>query len=136
MYETFDHTADLGLRIRATDLESVFRESAEALFSVIVDDLNTVEPRQGVTIEVAPEEPEYFLFDWLRELLYRWDTEHQLFCRFDLRLSEQGLRGVAWGEAFDAARHALAHEVKAITYHDLRLESGPDGWLAEIIVDI
>src|SRR3954469_5456448 len=35
MHETFDHTADLGLRIRAGDLDTLFAEAAEALFSVI-----------------------------------------------------------------------------------------------------
>ena len=36
----------------------------------------------------------------------------------------------------DQARHALAHEVKAITYHRLKVERTADGWLAEVIVDI
>jgi len=30
----------------------------------------------------------------------------------------------------------LSHEVKAITYHGLRVEREGDGWLAEVIVDI
>ena len=34
--ETFDHTADLGLRIRASDLGDLFETAAEGLFDVIV----------------------------------------------------------------------------------------------------
>jgi SHS2 domain-containing protein len=30
----------------------------------------------------------------------------------------------------------LGHEVKAITYHGLRVERADGGWLAEVIVDI
>ena len=33
-------------------------------------------------------------------------------------------------------RHRLLHEVKAITYHGLRVEPAAGGWLAEVIVDI
>jgi SHS2 domain-containing protein len=76
------------------------------------------------------------LFDWLKTLLYHFDTEHLLFCRFEAHVSDAGLRATAWGEPLDPARHALEHEVKAITYHGLRVEPTPDGWLAEVIVDI
>jgi hypothetical protein len=31
MFEHFDHTADLGLRIRAADLDALFVEAAQAL---------------------------------------------------------------------------------------------------------
>ncbi len=51
-------------------------------------------------------------------------------------MREDGLTGVAWGEPLDHTRHELAHEVKAITYHGLRVERTADGWLAEVIVDI
>jgi len=30
----------------------------------------------------------------------------------------------------------LDHEIKAITYHALKVEQTADGWLAELIVDI
>ena len=32
--QTFDHTADLGLRIHASDLSDLFQTAAEALFDV------------------------------------------------------------------------------------------------------
>jgi SHS2 domain-containing protein len=136
MYETFDHTADLGLRIRAADLDTLFAEAAWALFSVLVEDLNTVTPVQRLDITLAGDDREYLLFDWLKELLYHFDAEHLLFSRFEVRVSETGLQGSVWGEPLDRGRHELAHEVKAITYHGLRVEPTPDGWLAEVIVDI
>ncbi|HXG12547.1 MAG TPA: archease [Gemmataceae bacterium] len=136
MFEHFEHTADLGLRIRAADLDTLFAEAARALFAAIVEDLASVEPRQKVEIRLEHDEPEFLLFDWLSELLYRFDAEHLLFGRFEVRVNDAGLDGTAWGEPLDRSRHVLAHEVKAITYHGLRVERTPDGWLAEVIVDI
>ena len=141
MYETFEHTADLGLRVRAPDLNTLFAEAARALFSAIVEDLGTVAPRQKVEVNLTGEDRDYLLFDWLNELLFRFDTEHLLFGRFEVEarfLGETGflLKGMAWGEPLDRSRHALSHEVKAITYHGLRVEKTEDGWLAEMIVDI
>lgn len=136
MHEFFEHTADLGLRVRAPSLDALMAEAGAALFAAIVDDPAAIQPRQRLDIQVTGSEPEYLLFDWLRELLYRFDTEHLVFGRFEVNVDASGLGGAAWGEPFHASRHALAHEVKAITYHELRVERQPDGWLAEVVVDI
>jgi SHS2 domain-containing protein len=136
MYEFFEHTADLGLRVRAGDLDTLFAEAARALFAVIVDNLDAVRPLQQVEVRLAGTDRDFLLFDWLRELLYRFDAEHLVFGRFEVRVTVDGLTGTAWGEPLDRSRHELAHEVKAITYHGLRVEQTADGWLAEVIVDI
>lgn len=136
MHETFEHTADLGLRIRAADLDALFAEAGLALFSAIVDDLAAVEPREQVDLDLQGTDREYLLFDWLNELLHRFDPERMLFSKFTVQVTPTGLHGSAWGEPVDPDRHALSHEVKAITYHGLKLEQVADGWLAEVIVDI
>jgi SHS2 domain-containing protein len=136
MYETFEHTADLGLRVRAPDLDTLFAEAAACLFSAIVDDPAAVRPSQRVDVRIDGADREYLLFDWLRELLYRCESQHLLFGRFEVRVGDAGLDGTAWGEPFNPARHAMAHEVKAITYHGLKVEPADGGWMAEVIVDI
>jgi SHS2 domain-containing protein len=136
MYETFEHTADLGLRIRAADFDTLFAEAGQALFSVIVDNVDAVAPKQQHEVRLSPDDREYLLFDWLRELLYRFDADHMLFSRFEVHLGDDGLVGRAWGETLDPARHVLGHEVKAITYHGLRVEKVGEQWEAEVIVDI
>jgi SHS2 domain-containing protein len=137
MYEHFEHTADLGLRVWAADPEALFAEAAAALFAAVVEDLDAVEPREPTTVRVAGTDVAFLLFDWLRELLFRFEVDHRVFSRFEVRLGSDGLEGTAWGEPLDPGRHPLGHEVKAITYHGLRVEPTEDGgWLAEVIVDI
>jgi SHS2 domain-containing protein len=136
MYEHFEHTADLGLRVRAPDLNTLFAEAAQALIAAIVEDLATVQPLQPLEVRLEGDDRAYLLFDWLRELLYRFDSEHRLFSRFEVKVRENGLEATAWGEPLDRARHELGHEVKAITYHGLKVEPADGGWLAEAIVDI
>jgi SHS2 domain-containing protein len=136
MYETFEHTADLGLRIRCATLDALFAEAGEALFSTIVEDLASVRPLHSEQVAIAGADREYLLFDWLKELLYRFDGEHKLLCRFQVAIGPDGLKAEVQGEPLDLERHVLNHEVKAITYHGLKVEQTPDGWLAEVIVDI
>jgi SHS2 domain-containing protein len=136
MYEYFEHTADLGIRVRAPAVDTLFADAATALFAAVVDGLDGVRLTQAVEIAIDGTELDYLFFDWLRELLFRFDAEHLVLARFEAKVNETGLKATAWGEPLDPARHVLSHEVKAITYHGLRVEREGDGWIAEVIVDI
>jgi SHS2 domain-containing protein len=135
-YEIFEHTADLGLRIRAASLESLFEEAAQALFSLIVPELQSIRPTESFDFRVAGKAHDLLLFDWLNELLYTYETRHLLLMEFCVSFEEQGLTATARGEPLDRQRHVLDHEVKAITYHELKVERDGDAWVAEVIVDI
>jgi SHS2 domain-containing protein len=136
MHELFEHTADLGLRATAPTLDALFAEMAASLVSAMVEDPASVQPAQEVRIELAGDNREFLLFDWLKELLLRFETDRMLFAAFEVRVTDSGLTATARGESYDPARHVFAHEVKAITYHELKVEQAADGWLAEAIVDI
>jgi SHS2 domain-containing protein len=136
MYETFDHTADLGLRVRAADLDTLFAEAGLALTAALVENPDSIRPAIRIDVTMPADDLEYLLFDWLKALLSRFDSERLLFARFEVTMSDAGLEAAAWGEVMDESRHELSHEVKAITYHELKVEKTGDGWLAEVIVDI
>lgn len=137
MFELFDHTADVGLRIRAADLNGLFAEAARGLFSLIVENMDDVRPGRQYTFCLKAENPTDLLCDWLAELLFVFDTKHLLFVEFDVRInSEHTLEATAHGEPVDETRHRLDHEVKAITYHGLTVRRDGPGWMAEVIVDI
>jgi SHS2 domain-containing protein len=136
MYETFDHTADIGIRARSDTLNGLFEESAKGLFSVMVTNLDSIRCVKETAIELAGNRRDDLFFDWLAELLYAFDTRRTLFGRFEVHLSENGLSAVAWGEPLDVRRHEFDMEIKAVTYHGLKVEPEGEGWLAEVIVDL
>ena len=136
MYEVFEHTADLGLRIVAPDFVTLLADAACGLFATIIANLDEVRPVEMIKLRIAGKQRDYLLFDWLSELLYTFETQRLVLAQFDVRLSDDGLEATAHGEPLDPERHILAHEVKAITYHGLKVEQTPTGWQAEVIVDI
>jgi SHS2 domain-containing protein len=136
MYEHFEHTADLGLRVQAPDVDTLFAEAAEALTAAIVEDVTAIEAREDATFRIAGDDKAFLLFDWLRAILMKFEMDHMLFRRFTVNVCDTGLTATAWGEPFDPARHPLSHEVKAITYHGLSIEPSDGGWQAEVIIDI
>jgi SHS2 domain-containing protein len=136
MFEVFDHTADLGLRIQAADLNGLFAEAGRALLAVIVSNPDAVRLREQVSVRVEGEKPEYLFVDFLTELLFLFESKRLLASEFEIACDERGLTATVHGETCDPDRHQLAHEVKAVTYHGLVVAESPDGWWAEVILDI
>jgi SHS2 domain-containing protein len=136
VYELFDHTADIGLRVVADDLDGLFRDAADGFFSLIVEEIPDREPVERLHFEVEAERDEHLLVDWLNELLYVFDSRGLLLDRFEVSVANGKLEADAVGRPLDAARDRVLREVKAVTYHGLRLERTERGWLAEVILDI
>ena len=136
MYEIFEHTADVGLRVRAAELDELFADAARGLISLLVANPDAVQPVQQRTVRIDGDEYDYLLFDWLSELLYPFETQRLLLSRFEIHVQHDGLSATCWGETMDPQRHQMDHEVKAVTYHELKVLRDGQGWLAEVILDI
>lgn len=136
MYETFEHTADLGIRVRAGSADELFCDAARCLFSVMVSNLSDVQAVEEVSFELAGSDFEELLHDWMAELLFTFHVQRLVLKEFHVQVGPSGLVGRARGEPIDPNRHAIDVEVKAVTWHGLKLLRQPDGWLAEIIVDV
>ena len=142
MFELFDHTADLGLRVRAPSLEELLVEAGRGILAMHVANPEAVSPVETRTIELSADDAAYLLFDWLSDLLFAFESDKLLLSEFEVALERSpdgklALRAVCRGELMDQSRHVMDHEVKAITYHGLRVEQQPGGtWFAEVIVDI
>lgn len=137
MYEVFEHTADLGLRVRAETLDALFAEAARGFFSLILSNLDAVQCVQLKSYELASEGLDYLLLDWLNELLYTLDTERLVLAEFHVRVAGgRSLWADCRGEPLDAERHGVSREIKAITYHGLQVAREGEGWVAEVILDV
>jgi SHS2 domain-containing protein len=136
--ETFEHTADVGLRVRGADLDDLFWTAAVGLFDYIVANRETVRDTEAESVTLAGDDPAELLVTWLNELIFRCETRHRLYTRFDVHLSDDGrsLQAEIGGEAIDRQRHVLDHEVKAVTHHGVSLNREGEGWVAELILDI
>ena len=136
--EVFDHTADVGLRITGDDFPDLFRTAAEALFDYIVANREAVLVDRTESVSLRADSTADLLLLWLNELIFRCETQHVLFTRFEIELDDDNLALEAriGGEAIDRDRHILDHEVKAVTHHGASLDFEAEEWVAEVILDI
>lgn len=135
-YELFDHTADMGLRIRAGSLDGLLEPASRALYAAI-GSLVPGDERRERRLTLADGTAADLLRDFLTELLVAFEREslmvaavkHASFtdARLDAELVMSKVR---------VDQSSLEREVKAITYHELEIRPIPGGVEATIIVDI
>ena len=143
-YEIIDHTADIGIKVKADSLAELFGGAAYAMFDII-GELGNVEPKKAFKISAEAAFIEELLVGWLRELLYLYETKRVLFKRFVVEqiapLTKKGVKGYrlkaeAFGERLNLARHEIKTEVKAVTYHQLSVARKGNTWTAQVILDV
>lgn len=136
-YEVCDHTADILLRVRGRDERALFRHALAGVYAVI-GELATTPGGETVEIALTAANREDLLHDWLAEALYYVESRRTVLdeVQFD-DLSETALRARAVGRALDMDRCGFDREVKAVTYHELRVERTAAGdWTASVVLDI
>ena len=135
-FEILNHTADIGIIAYGEDISKVFVNAARGLFSLIIDP-QEVSTKKNREIEVTAPDREALLVNWLNELIYLVDAEEVLFKEFDIiEITETKLKAKCYGEKINSKKHHLQREVKAATYHQLKIEQSADGWRAQVIFDI
>jgi SHS2 domain-containing protein len=137
-YEFLEHTADLKIKASAKTLDEALIEAGRALTEAIAGK-SVIEPRISKEFTIIINRPQILVHDFLQELIYLFATEQLLFSEYNLELKEAiGYKLVAKlrGEKYDPKRHKLLKEVKAATYHELKVD-GDDkaGWVIEVICD-
>lgn len=134
--EQIDHTADVGIVVRAENLEDLFARAGWGMFSVITD-MGDVRLPKEVGVRIEAEDKEELLLRWLSELNFLHITRHELYARFEIKsLSERELRASAFGEGVDLERHTIYTEIKAVTFHGLSIKQMEAGWEARVIFDM
>jgi SHS2 domain-containing protein len=135
-YETFDHTADIGIRAFGRSLEELFGNAAYALFDQLTD-LRKVRTEVSHEISVQGADREDLLIRWLGELLFLCEGRGYLFKEFSFSLLEPtSLKAFARGETFDPSRHRFKTEIKAVTYHQVEVKEKDGGWEGRVVFDV
>lgn len=133
---SFATTADMGVWASGSTPAALFEALGLGL-TALTTDLRTVRPRALEEVAVRGVDPESLVVAWLGALLQLEQSSGFLARRFEVRLAgapPTSLDARVWGEPFDPGRHPRRVEVKAATYHRLRVDLARGR--ARVIVDI
>jgi len=135
-FELLDHEADIGFRVRADTPEALFAGCAGALVAMILE-VEAIRPMERISLMATGSDYESLMVNWLNEVLYWVDGRKFAFGTFTVtHLDPARIECVGAGEPRDGSRHAANRIVKAVTYHQLKVEKAAEGWLAEVFVDV
>jgi len=136
--EIFDHTADVGLKARADTPGELMEALAEGLADLICPQ-RQVEPVRTRQISVRAEDLEALAVDFLAEVMNLLQVERFVVAAVrvtDIDPAAASLTAELAGEPYDPARHEIATEVKAVTYHQLRITRDGQTWTGRVILDL
>jgi len=139
-FEFLEHTADVYVVAYGETLEQAFENAALATFETMTD-TEKVEPKTEDTIEVEGYDEQALLYNWLEELIIKFEITENLYSRFEIspiikRPNGLKLKAKVWGELFNPNKHPQKVGIKAITYHQMEILKKPNAVSVKFILDI
>ena len=127
-----EHTADWSIRVRGATLPELFVNAATGMYSLMAD-LSAITPTTERTIEASSVDAEALLVKWLNELLYHTEMNGEVFCEFAI-VSLESARLVSTAKAGRGIE--LKKQIKAVTFHNIQIASGENGYEVTIVFDV
>lgn len=135
-YEQIPHTADIAAKIYGAGLSELFENAAFAMSDMMAD-LEGLSAKETIKIEAEGETEEELLIAWLNEVLYTSYIKQILFTEFSVKSIKDGkLKAEARGERAEEIPSRIKAEIKAATYHDLKIEKTDSGLEVTIVFDV
>ena len=130
--EEIEHTADWAIRVSAPSAAELFRRAAQGLYHLAGMRL-TATPRHERQLQLRGVDRESLLVSWLNELLFLQEHEGVAFDEIRIVAIDGG---VLDAELSGGRVIAWARDIKAVTFHNLRVEEDAAGWQATIVFDV
>lgn len=144
VYDSLEHTGDVYIRARGSDVLELFENAGIALFDTMTD-VRKVSGAIERAVEADGFDLESLLYRWLESLLLLYYSEN-LVCsniraqELQVERASEGLlyrvRGKAFCEPFNPERHEPRVEVKSPTYSLMRVLKAENEWVAYFVLDI
>ena len=108
-------------------------------------DIDKVENRQYRTITASSGDLENLLFDWLEKVLLKILIDQIVLSSFSIKISEKYsndaekkyiLKARVGEEKVSYSKHNYKIEIKAVTYHELKIIRVGSSYVATFLVDL
>jgi SHS2 domain-containing protein len=135
-YKLLEHTADLGVTVYGKGCKELFENAAFAMYDLI-SDIRFIHSLVVLRVKSEGIDKDELLKNWLSELLFYFHIKDMLLSSFDVeKINDKSIISVVSGEKRDKKRHTLKHEIKAVTYHSLKIIKKDNKFQTNIIFDV
>ena len=130
-YFELEHTADWELKVWAPDIPILFIQAAFGMYKICGIELKK-ESRITQAMKLEAQDLETLLVSFLSELLFIGELEGIAFDNFKIDIDNFQLTA----EMYGAPIAFQLKEIKAVTYHNLKVNSGLSGFEVKIVFDV
>lgn len=138
-FKYFDTTADIGIEIQTENMTDAYINAALATLNIITD-IEKIKPKITKKIHIESEDEYGLLYDWITELLILLDSENFIVSKYNIKISKYEnkivIDGQICGDIYDRNIYNYKTEVKAITYHQMKITNEDNIYNIQFIVDL
>jgi SHS2 domain-containing protein len=128
------HTADWELEVWAPDLAGLLEQAARGMYTI--SGVKLAEGRrQQQTMVIEAQDAESLLVQFLSNLLWLEEEQQLGFDQIELNISRGEIYHLE-AQMDGATIRNMDKEIKAVTYHNLAVQSTPQGFQVEIVFDV
>jgi SHS2 domain-containing protein len=131
-FRELSHTADWELEVWAPDLSSLLEQATRGMYALSGLKLDASSPVER-SLAIHAEDAEGILVRFLTELLWLGQEESLAFDHFSINISPDWN---LWADLRGGLITGLDKEIKAVTYHNLKVKSTPNGFNVTIVFDV
>ncbi len=136
-YRITKHQSELAVKVVGASQADLFANSAYTLFDVLVVDLDKVDCKEHIPLEVEGTDRDDLMVNWMRELLYLYQGSGYLLKEFQIReVKDMIVKAEVSGEKIDPDRHEIKQEIAAIAFHKSRMDKTGNQWTAQVIFEV
>ena len=135
-FETFEHTADIGVIGRGATMAEAFENTAYGMFSIVAD-IEKYQPTGTVEVEASGDDSINLLERFLSSLIVLFEADKMLPVDFKMKYFGLGrLTCEVSVRPFGDDIEWIGPCIKAVTYHQMAVEKEGDQWCARAIFDV
>jgi len=135
-YTVLDHTADLGMVVRAKTLEGLFEAAALSMIHIMLKVEKISSPIIS-PLSIEGQDLPDLMVRWLGEILYLFEAERLIIVDANVQnLSKHGLEATVFAIPFQPQVHEVFCEIKAVTYHQVEVKKNNSHWETRVIFDL
>lgn len=127
-----DHTADIALRVWATSLNDLFKLAVDGMNSIVEFVVDENVPAKYVEFCFEDIDLESMLVSLLNECNYMLQQEKTCSTITQIKVENEEI----CGKFFHQGIKCFRKEIKAVTYHNLRIDHTSTGYSVEIVFDV
>jgi SHS2 domain-containing protein len=138
-FRYIEHVSDAMVEAYGRTLGEAFAHSARALVNLVCN-VSKVDPDKIVSIETTGFDRKSLLYNWLEKVLLVLLIDNIILVKFEVKIKRHKdkyhLFSTCKGDNFLRQKHEYKVEVKAITYHGMKISDKKGKVIVRFLVDL